>query len=229
MGLRCEKMDKKEKKMTKSQKRKKLIEILPLVWNSYQHMYDVRERNIQSNINFLLIITTFLPILCVTLYTTKEFSHMIILTPIFFQFLALLILLKSFFLKGSTIHWFELKKEELLKDIERDEFDIRLISELKSLENSTYVSMKAKGKLIKNSVYLIIFSLLSMLLSITFIILNGSYLLYVLSIIIFFVFAFLLFIYYPRQPIYNYDRDLERYFKLLKGWLENENNDENEN
>src|SRR3989344_7422030 len=99
IGMIPEDWEVKEMNSIKEIKRNKLKEILPLFWNSYQHMYDVRERNIQTTINFLLIITTFLPILCVTFYTTKLFDNKIILIPILFQILALLILLKSFYLK----------------------------------------------------------------------------------------------------------------------------------
>ena len=50
-------------RMKKEEKESELKRILPIIWNSYQHMYDVRSSNIQNRANFLLIIISFLPIL----------------------------------------------------------------------------------------------------------------------------------------------------------------------
>jgi len=49
----------------------KIKEIFPILWSSYEHMFEARETGIKSSINFLMIIVTFLPILCLTLYLKK--------------------------------------------------------------------------------------------------------------------------------------------------------------
>ena len=206
-----------EKEKKPLEKIKKLEKYLPLFWNSYQHMYDVRERNIQSNINFLLVVTTFLPAFCIALFNTKQFSSTLILFPIIFQFIALIILLRSFFMKGSSVHWFKLG--DMLKEFDENKFEINLISDLKSLEAMTHVSMRAKAELIKVSVYFILISLLLGLLSIIFILLDGNMNIFLLFVIIIFVLSFLIFKFYKKQPEYKFKEDYKSYNYSLNKWL----------
>jgi len=91
--------------MEREEKIKRLKEVLPLFWNSYQHMYDVRERKVRERINFLLIISTFLPLLSVGLYATDLFNNPIILIPIIPQFLSIVVLLKYFVVSEPIVHW----------------------------------------------------------------------------------------------------------------------------
>src|SRR3989344_5265120 len=134
--------------MNKKEKIKALKEALPTFWNSYQHMYDVRDRNGQTMVNFLLVLATFLPVLSISLYTTSLFNDYLILLPIIIEISAIVILLKSFAHGTSNVHWFFLNKE-LLKQIEKEEFEIKLIAELKSIEGETCARMIEIGKIIK--------------------------------------------------------------------------------
>ncbi|KKK89002.1 hypothetical protein LCGC14_2737510 [marine sediment metagenome] len=83
--------------MKKGEKKEKLKEILPLAWNSYQHMYDTRVNSTQTQINFLLIVISFLSIFSFMLFDYSK--YMAFLFPIMLQFVAFVILLKSFFIK----------------------------------------------------------------------------------------------------------------------------------
>lgn len=195
---------------------KSIKENTHLFWNSYQHMYDVRERNIQNKINFLLIVATFLPMLSITLYTTKLFSNEIILIPIIFQIAALLILLKDFFIKGLLIHWFEF--EPTLNLLYEDKFDVNFFSTLKALENGTYTNMEAKGKLIRTALILIVFSLYSILVSIVFVILHINILAYSITLAISFLFLALI-IFYIKPIIFNIKSDHEEYVRKFDEWL----------
>ncbi|MFZ5770864.1 MAG: hypothetical protein ACOY4W_05495 [Thermodesulfobacteriota bacterium] len=93
--------------MTEEQEQKndsgtqKIKDILPILWSSYEHMYQARETGTTSSINFMMIVATFLPIFCLTLY--NAFKSTLFLFPILFQVAALLILLKRFFIKGQNL------------------------------------------------------------------------------------------------------------------------------
>ncbi len=195
---------------------KNIKENAHLLWNSYQHMYDVRERNIQNKINFLLIVTTFLPMLSITLYTTKLFSNEIILIPIIFQIAALLILLKDFFIKGQLIHWFEFKPT--LDLLHEDKFDVDFLSNLKALEDGTYKNMEAKGKLIRIALNLIIFSLYSILVSIVFVIFHITALAYLITLVISFLFLSLI-IFYMKPITFDIKNDHKEYVRRFNEWL----------
>ena len=178
--------------MKKFEKIKKLKETLPLFWNSYQHMYDVRERNSSSKINFLLIVATFLPLLSLGLY--ELFNNHIILIPILLQVTAIIILLTSFEAgKYAQIHWFKLEKKEDLKELEEG-FEVRFISKLKELERGTWIRMYEEGKIIVISRHLVMFSLFSLMLSILFTIVKDISFLYILTIILMAMFIYALFV-----------------------------------
>jgi len=195
---------------------KNIKENAHLFWNSYQHMYDVRERNIQNKINFLLIVATFLPMLSITLYTTNLFSNEIILIPVIFQIAALLILLKDFFIKGQLIHWFEFKPT--LDLLYEDKFDVDFFSDLKALEDGTYKNMEAKWKLIKIARNLIIFSLYSILVSIVFVIFHINILAYSITLAISLLFLALI-IFYMKTITFNIESDHKEYVRRFDEWL----------
>jgi len=140
----------------KKSKKEKLKEVLPFFQSSYQHMYDVREGNIQNAINILLIVATFLPIACITLYAARR--NWFILLPVVFQISALLLLLKSYFVEAKPyVHWFKLDKT--LKDIDDGEFETAFLGDLKALEQRTNITKNIRGKMINHSLHLIIFSI----------------------------------------------------------------------
>jgi hypothetical protein len=203
---------------TAKERRNKLNDFLPLFWNSYQHMYDTRITNIQNRINFLLIIVSFSHIFCITLFV--YFENPIILSPIIFQFIALLILLKSFFVKGPNVHWFEV--DETLEAIDKNELEIDLFSTLKALENSTYTHMQFMGKIIKNSLILLIFSIYFTILLVCFVLWDNKLLLYLVVSILTLV---LLYSYYHFiHPHSNYQEDYENIKEKVKKWIENDTN-----
>lgn len=45
----------------------KIKDIIPILWSSYEHIYEARETGTTNGINFLMIVATFLPIFCLTL------------------------------------------------------------------------------------------------------------------------------------------------------------------
>ena len=144
----------------------KIKEILPLLWSSYEHIYEARETNTNNSINFLMIVATFLPIFCLTLYIT--FNCPLFLFPILFQIAALLILLKRFFIKGQ-IPWLDYKNT--LEKLDDNSFADWLFTTLKAAENGTYLRLKALRILIKISLLLLVISIfLTMLFSLFLII-----------------------------------------------------------
>lgn len=203
--------------MNKKQKIQALKESLPHFWNSYQHMYDVRDRNSQSMINFLLLVATFLPILSITLYTTDLFNNHVILIPVIFQFLAILILLRGIFVNNSEVAWMALDKK-LLKSFENDDFVLEFISTLKQLERRTWYNMLEMGKIVRISRYLIVFSLFAFLMSTVFTLLNGSFIIYFLTLVIFGLFSYLI------TKLYILDKqdttpEFNSSMKTLREWL----------
>lgn len=203
---------------TKNSKIKKVKEILPLLWSSYEHMFEARETTIKNSINFLLIIVTFLPILCLTLYF--HYNNILFLIPIFFQIVVLLILLKSFFIKGKTLPWFEFK--ETLSELDDNSFDVNLFAMLKTAENSTYKHMKALSPIVNRAVSLLIFSIFLILLACFFTFLKGSVTLYVVTVLLIIVFI-LLYFHYKDVPKFDFKNEYEEYKRNIDKWLKNEN------
>jgi hypothetical protein len=201
--------------MTKKQKNKitKIKEILHLLWSSYEHMYEARETGTKNSINFLLIIVTFLPILCLTLYI--HFKNPLLLFPILFQVLALLILLKSFFIKGQ-IPWLELKST--LLQFDNDSFEVDLLATLKAAENGTYQRLQALSTIIKRALFLLIFSIFLITLACLFMILEGSVLLYIVTVLLLIVFL-LLYLFYKDIPSFEFNDEYKGIKKLIEKWL----------
>ena len=203
--------------MKRQDKIQRLKESLPFFWNSYQHMYDVREKKSQEIINFLLIISTFLPILSVTLFTSGLFSNIIILFPIIPQISSIILLLRGFVI-NTSVHWFKLNWD-FLSGLEDEGFEKDFISQLKVIEDSTWRSMILKGETIKKSRYLIIFSLFSLLLSILFILLHGEIYIYIITFILVWGFSYLLIIYFSKPIDLSGYKSKEQYIKIIDDWL----------
>ena len=205
--------------MNKKERIKRLREVLPLFWNSYQHMYDARERKAKGMIDFLLIISTFLPILSITLYATKLFGHPLILLPIIPQIASIIILLKHFVVSTPAVHWFELN-ENLLKNLENGGFEISTISTLKKLEGFTYVSMGEESKLIRMSRNLILLSLFILLLSSLFILFNWSLYFYFSSFVLVILSYYVFFVYYRKRPDFSKEsKKFKEYVERLHNYI----------
>jgi hypothetical protein len=201
--------------MTKKQKNKiiKIKKILPLLWSSYEHMFEARETSSRNSINFLLIIISFLPITCLTLYTIKK--SLLFLFPILFQVAALIILLKSFFIKGQ-IPWIEL--EPTLLHLDNDSFEVDFFATLKTAEKGTYIRLQALSVIIKRALFLLIFSIFLISLSCLFIFFQGCVLLYVVTVLLITIFL-LLYLFYKDVPGFAFNDECKGIKKILEEWV----------
>lgn len=189
-----------------------------LFWNAFQHMFDVRERNAENRINFLLLISTFLPILSITLYSIDSFNNLIVLIPIVFNFLSIIILLKNFFYSSNSLVWFDfkitlnsMKEEKLYKDF---------FCLLKALESGTWKETNYKySKIIKPALYLTIFSLFANILSVIFVFLKIQIVVYLVVLILFLFFCSLLVFYY-KPIIIETEKENQKYVKQLNEYIE---------
>jgi len=191
----------------------KIKDILPILWNSYEHMYEARENNAISSINFLMIVATFLPIFCLMLYTT--FKSPFFLIPILFQIAALLILLKRFFIKVQ-IPW--LKLNETLERLNHNSFEVDLLSTLKAAESSTYKRLRALRKLINSSLLLLVFSILLTALASLFLIFEGSFSLYIATGVLVLIFLFLS-LFYLRVPKFQFESEESSNKSAIDEWI----------
>ena len=199
----------------KLEKQKFIEKNLQLFWHSYIHMYNVRSKSQQDSINFLLIVSTFLPILSVTLYTTNFFEHYLILVPIFFQLLALLLLFKTFYSTDYGIPWLELK-EDIFENYEN--FNESTLALIKAAETNTYSDMIEKGKIIKNSLRLLLISLFLLSLSIVFILDINKEILYFLVVMLFLIFVLLL-EFYSIKGKDKFKANYKNNLKKIDEWL----------
>ena len=199
--------------MKKEEKREEIRRILPLLWNSYQHMYDVRVKNIATQINFLLIVVSFLLTFSFSLF--EYFNDYIFFLSIFFQVIALFTLIQVFFMKMPDVHWFEI--EPTLESIQNKKFDENLFGDLKLLEGDTWSYLKKMERIRLISVCSILISLF-----ITIFIFVLSYPSSLInSILILFLFLLLVIFYIKDQPNYKYRDNLENhlYRKKTANWL----------
>lgn len=195
----------------------KIKEILPILWSSYEHMFAARQTAAQNNIYFLLIIVSFLPVICLTLYT--YFKSPLFLIPALFQVTALLILLKSFFIKGQLVPWLELKKT--LKQLDDDTFENDLFAILKAAENDTFIYLKILKPIINRALYLLISSIFLIVLAFLFMFLNGSISLYIVTVLLLIVFV-LLYFFYKEMPEFNITKDYMNFKNDIESWLQDE-------
>jgi len=157
----------------------KIRTILPLLWSSYQHLYEARETATQNRINFLLVVVSFLPVICLML--CSHFENDIFLIPALFQFLALLVLLKSFFIvgrKSNKVPWLNVNisskmlGDDTLVELENDTFDVKVFAALKASEEDTGAYLKERNKIIRLTLYLIISSILLIPLAYCFVVMK---------------------------------------------------------
>lgn len=198
--------------MDKKEKQKEISRNLPLFWNSYQHMYDVRVSMFQSSRNFLLVVISFMLVISISLFF--RLGNIFLLVPPIIQLIALVILFKTFFIK-SMVHWFEY--DSTLKDIEKKKFDMDLFATLKTVENWTHKYQKETTKIMENALLLIIFSLY-----LIFIILAEMYFTFPLKYLIYLILIISLLIlwgYYKKQPEYNYEKEHKNFVEKNNTWL----------
>jgi hypothetical protein len=199
----------------KASKVEQVQRILPLIWNSYVHMFEARKNRTQTNLNFLLIIVSFLPAICIMLFSC--FKEYLFLVPTIFQFTALLILLKSFYLKVQQIPWLPI--EETTKDLDKHEFDIKLFACLKAAEDNTGVHRKELDKIVKLALFFLIASIIFIVLSFLFMFLNGNLQLYVSTALLILLLLTLI-LYYRKHPNFDFTRKEEEYLKKLIEWID---------
>ena len=200
--------------MNSKTKTEQIKEISSLLWDSYEHMFTARKTNNQNSVNFLLVIVTFLSAISINLYT--YFKSEIFLVPEALQIIALLILLKSFFIITSIwTPWF--KMEETVKNLDNEKFWTSTFAVLKTMENSTMVELTEIQKVIRKSLFLIIFSLYSTILAWLLLIFKTE-ILYISILILSAGFVWLYF-YYRTLPTFNFDEDINRYTKQIDEWL----------
>lgn len=192
-----------------------LKKISPLVWNSYQHMYDVRKVSIDGRLNFLLLLVSFLPVISIALYT--ELKNPILLVPTIFQLIALFILLKIFFTDHPQVHWFELKQK--LEDLDKNNFYVSLIATLKAIEYDTESYQIYMRKISKSSIFLIIFSIYNLILGVFFVYLESEKLIYVSILLTSLVILSIVYYYIYDQPKYNLEENKNKFEKEIEEWL----------
>lgn len=200
----------------------KVNDILPILWNSYEHMYQARETGTTTGINFLMVVATFLPVFCLTLYTAFDKSQFF-LFPIVFQMAALLILLKRFFIKGQ-IPWLELKTT--LSKLDDNSFAIWLFATLKASENGTWNRLKALEILIARSLFLLIFSIFLTALAFLFKLLEGGLSLYIATAMLIFLFS-LLYFFYKQTPGVQFDSDEKIFKNVIDEWSKEQRKNKN--
>ena len=198
--------------MKKDDKKKEIRRILPLVWNSYQHMYDLRENSISNKINYLLIVIS---ILFATYFGFfSYFKENLFLIPFAFQIAGFLILLKVFYVKGKMLHWFEF--DETLKNIEEEVFNEKLFADLKALENDTMTNLDEMRKIIT-------YSLIPVSFSVYLFVLLGLYKVRWINFTTFSLISLIfllinIYFYNKRQPEFKANQSSDNYFKKLLNW-----------
>jgi len=189
--------------MDREEKQKEISRALPLFWNSYQHMYDVRVGEVNNARNFLLVTISFLLVNSISLFFWR--ANMLFLFSWILQLIALLLLFKTFFIK-TVVHWFEYKKT--LEKIKDREFDKDLFSTLKALEDWTFTYQGKAIKIMESTLVLILFSICLLLISFVGIYFS-SHLNWTIYLTIIFL-ALILFDYYKKPLKYDFDKKYEK-------------------
>lgn len=205
----------------------KLKEAVPLCWKIYQHMYDVRLTNIQSRINFLLVIVSFLPLVCIGLY--DYFKSPLLLFPILFQFVALIVLLTNFFIRHLGVLEFRIIKEakelDILNQLDNNRFEADLIASLQANMNQTWTYLIKAGRIFHTAISLLLVSLFALGLATVFALLNiENVIAYTVKIAIFsaFLLQHMHFKYFKNRPKlqeFDFDEDYKECRAQVDNWL----------
>lgn len=194
-------------------KTNKIYLILPILWDSYVHIYEARNNRIQNSINFLIVVVSFLPIICLTLF--QIYKSNLYLFPIIPQLIALLILFKSFFIK-QMIPW--LKYDEIIKNLDSNLIHTHLLSILKSAENETWLHLKILRKIIISSLLLIVLSIYLIIFSFIYNISKGRQSVCCMTVALIILLS-LTIIYYIIKPNSNFDNDYNKFYIDINQWL----------
>lgn len=201
--------------MVNKRKLKQLKEITPSLWNSYQHMYDVRITGMQNKANFLLIVISFLSAISITLF--MYFKNYLFFIPFLLQLTAFVILLKSFFIKEEfKVHWF--KAEELFENSDKGNFYQDLFADLKALEDYTWIYLTEVKRIIKISLYILLLSLYFLLLTLIFMYFERE-VLYFSILILTIISVLIICIYYKKQPEFKYESNYKKYREQVNNWV----------
>jgi len=206
-----------------------LKETSNLFWSSYQHIYDVRERESKDRINILLIISTFLPILSVTLYGTGGiWRNEILLIPIIPQIIAIIYLLKYFYFEDLGIPLlsisYPIKPEDeqinYLKEMDQNKFYITLISVLKEQEHKSYQKIRNEGEIINYSRKQIIISLFLFISSILLIIIKINLIQGIIILCLLYGILFFYEVYNkPQQISLREEEKANSYYGKINNWI----------
>ena len=148
-----------------------------------------------------------------------HFNSPLFLIPTLFQVAALLILLKSFFIKGQRIPWLELK--DTLEQLEDDTFEIDLFAKLKAAESDTFIHLKILNTVIKRALFLLILSIFLIVLAFLFMFLGGSISLYAGTVLLLIIFV-LLYFFYKQIPTFKFKNNYEDSKNKIEKWLKDE-------
>ncbi len=195
-----------------NKRRERIRQILQPLWDTYQHMYNSRRNNVSNRINFLLVVVSFLPVISITFF--NHYKNESFLVPATLQILALLILMKSFFVKSERIPWID--PDKILVTLDRNKFEEDFFAQLKAAEGYTHTYMSTMEKIMKYPRYLLIFSIYATFVIFPFIYLNDYNLIYIAVLLITIIFL-ILFNYY-LEPI-EYDESYSREFERIEKWL----------
>lgn len=206
-------------KMALNNRKTELDEAIPVLWNQYEHMYNVRKNGTQNQINFLLVVVSFLPIISIEFYLRSNYIPY--LMPVLLLFIALIILLKSFFTPPLQIPWSE--RNYFRKIMEQRRTNEYFFAQLKATERETEIILDEGKKIIKAALCLIIFSLYSLLLAFLFNNLQATTWLYTFTILSGLIFLFL-FIFFYKSKHSDYDKNFQEIFKEISQWTDHESN-----
>jgi len=109
--------------------------------------------------------------------------------------------------------------KRLLEDLEGYGVEGKTLITLKGLEEYTGIAFREGGKIISRSRNFVLFSLLTLLLSAIFVLLQGSLYLYLSVIILVIISYYILFVYYRQPNFSNIDKVSEESKRLLNEWL----------
>lgn len=194
-----------------------LKEITSSLWNSYQHMCDVRRTGMQNKSNFLLIVISFLSTISISLFT--HFDSNLFLIPFLLQLVSFGVLLKNFFIKEEfRVHWFE--SDLLLENLNKENFYQDLFADLKALEDDTWIYTTEVERNVKISSSILLLSLFSLLLALIFMYFNEE-VLYFLTLILMIMLVLTLCVYYKKQPRFEYKSNYKKYKEKIDNWMKN--------
>lgn len=191
----------------------KIKKILPIVWDSYEHMRETRKQASDNFRNYLLIIISFLPLISLALF--DHFDNALFFIPIIFQLIAFLLLIKTYFINDPQVPW--INPDNILEQIDKNQFEVNFFIILKALENDTYTQLRETGKYITYSLYFLLFSLYTLILGVFFVYFK-SITLYALILVLTGVLIYI-YRFYIKPISYETNKNSEKYAKQIEEWI----------